>query len=248
MKFSNKIVCLKIVLFVFLLFVCSQRSWGQSLNYDKEYLNWFDQIIGIENTGISNGVVYEEEYPSINDKHKFFLSSNYLKANLNYENEQYFGIEIKYDVFEDEILVKFNTYIQLSKDQISSFSINEHQFTNINDEIATKNNLEGFYEILLNTSLFNLYIKHKKKKLDRVGNKYNYYEFLSENKYYLYYENSYHTINSRKDLIKIFPEFQNEINKYSNKQFRNSEKSNSLLLLMKDIYNLKINETKTITE
>lgn len=248
MKFSNKILCLKIVLLVLLLFDCSQRTWGQSLNYDEEYLNWFDQIIGIENTGISNGVVYQEEYPSINDKHKFFLSSNYLIANLNYEDEQYFGIEIKYDVFEDEILVKLNTYIQLPKDQISSFSINEHSFTNINDKIATKNNLEGFYEILLKNSLFNLYIKHKKKKLDRVGKKYNYYEFLSENKYYLYYENSYHTINSRKDLIKIFPEFQNEINKYSNKQFRNSEKSNSLILLMKDLYNLKINETKTSIE
>lgn len=248
MKFLNKIACIKKVLIILLITIYTEQSYGQSLNYEKDFLNWFDNIIGIENTGLSNGLVYKEKYRSRNEKHKFFLSSKFLIGNINYENEHYFGIAIKYDLYEDEILVKVNNDIQLSKDKISSFQINEHQFIKINDDISKKINQEDFYEILLNSPLFKVYIKHKKKKVERIGDKSTYYEFLDDNEYHLFYENNYHTINKRKDLIKIFPEYQNEINKYSNKQFKNSEKTNSLFHLMKNIYDLKVNEHKVETK
>lgn len=244
MTFSNKTILLKIICSIAILFSYSLSVNSQSIDNEMDYLNWFDQLIGIENTQLSYGIVYREKYNVINEKHKFFLSSNFLKGYVMYDGESYYGVEMKYDIFEDEILLKLNGILLLDKGKIDNFTINEQKFTKISDEFSKKNGIIGFYEIPLNTPLFKILIKHKKKKVKRVGNKNIYFEFSTENQFFLFCNDAYYPIKNSKNLVKVFPEFKNEINNYSKEFGKKSDKSKFLLDLMNRIYDMKTEEFK----
>ena len=58
---------------IFFLFFCSVYIvHSQSNDYEKDSFNWFDQLIGVDNSGLYYGIDYVEKHKTINEKHKFF--------------------------------------------------------------------------------------------------------------------------------------------------------------------------------
>lgn len=192
-------------------------GFGQtSTKNDATYL-WFDEIVGIENTPLIDGVEYEEEHRVLNEKTKFFKSSDFLDGTVTYKNQPYFGLQLKYDLYESNVLVRLpnrigGTTLRLIKNEIQDFTIDGHAFSAITDKDDVGVGFSGFYEKLFKGTYLALYTKYNKYALERRDRKNLYYEFNDgENEHLIQYQTKFYRINGKKDLVELFPEYKDEI-------------------------------------
>ena len=224
--------------------LCTQLANGQLKNEEKEGYLWFDHALGAENINLYNGLVYIEKYKTINDKHKFFSSRNSLVGSIIHKGQPYYNVKMKYDLFEDQILVMTNNLVQLINEHIASFTINGSKFVNIDTQKGDTRSLSGFYEILTETPSYSLYKKHCKRKIDRMGQKAVYSEFIDDNQFYVHYSGAYHKINTKRDMIKIFPEFKREIKAYAKRASRTLDLESYILNTLAKINIIKSETSK----
>jgi len=187
----------------------------------RDYYNWFDQQVGIENTGLFNGIRYKELYRIKNGKHKFYKSPDYQATNLLYDGQPYYDIPMKYDLFEDQLIISLQTgtgssIIQLLKEKVTSFQLDEKQFVHVREIelFKSKDQIDGFYEVLEEGNSLTLYKKHRKLPKKVLENKAVLYEFRNDDLYYILYENLFYPIKKKTDLLKIFPERKKQINAF----------------------------------
>jgi len=206
-------------LFPFILLVLFSSSLSGQVVIQNSYYNWFDKLVGIENTNVYDGIAYIETQRTINEKTKFFKSQDYLPGSVVYNGQSYFDLEMKYNVVGGQLLLKLadriggNT-LQLFKNKLSSFTIDGHDFVKIIPKNGPAESL-GFFEIVLQNENFELFVKPIKREFIRKDRSSIYYEFIdqkSEN--LLLYNGIYHKIESKKDMVNIFPEYKKEINKF----------------------------------
>ena len=214
-------------------------SYGQQREDTKTYYNWFDVQTGVQNKKVYNGTAYVEKYRTINEKHKFFSSYEFLPGSLSFEGQPFYSLELKYDLYEDQLLLNskgaIGTVLRLNTDQVNSFSIASHKFINLKQ--YNKNGLEvsGFYEILLETRSFILLKKNKKSSLKKIKGKRIYYEFKNDNQNLLFYENVYYELNKKRDLLRLFPKFKKIINSYYNTSRNTSDTDSFMKALLRKI-------------
>lgn len=226
------------ILSFFLLFgfVVNSQNESESENY---YI-MFDQIVSYENTNLYNGTRYAEKYRTRNNDHKFYLTSEYLIGNIEYDGQTYFGIEIKYDISEEKLLVNLPSYIGhymilLLNSKIEKFYINNSIFVKLIDK---SKNLPGFYEVIFESPKLRFYKKYLKFRSEYFYKKKVYNSFENKDYYILYQTDTYHRFKSYKDLIRLFPELKKELNDYSKSQ-KKLKKSN-YDLFMKGLINRSI--------
>ena len=237
-------------LIVLLVFCGPSVLLGQNQEDESEGYRWFDQLIGAENSGLYDGVVYIEKYRMRNEKQKFFRSPDFLQGSISYNGQPYFDVEMKYDLYEDEILVRSSAILRLDKKGIDSFRIEEKKFVKIDNGDYHAMGVHGFFEILLETPGFTFFKKHRKKKTDRLGERLIYHEFTDENAYYLLHGRAYHIIGTKEDIIKVFPKFKKEIKARSkaNRPLRKRDKGAYLSSLLDQVHELTSQENKTRAE
>lgn len=223
---------------VFIIPLLAMIHFFGSINAQEDYLKnalkSVDQIIGQENTALYNGTKFVELYRTINERHKFFKSSESLLGNLVYSGQYYGNIDLKYDLDADDLLLdtgflgKF-PIVKLYKSRISEFNLDGKKFINIGTD--TSDITKGFHEVLWNSDDLKLLKKHKKGKRKKLSTKLVHYEFFDENSYCFEYKNVFHSLNKRSDLLKVFPEFRKEINKLYNKRLvKINPKANYILI------------------
>lgn len=204
----------RIILFFFCLLISLSTS-SQSELGNKELYKWFDASVGQENIGLIDGVEYRELYHSKDGDHKFYASSSYQIGNVTYNGQQYFDVEMKYDLHDDEIIIKTPTRtithtIQLIKEKIDSFSINGAEFIALNN---LTDHINGFYEVLFRSEDLSFYKKNIKSSNKYYSGRSIYYRFKNKDEYLLYFNDEYHKITkSKKSLIKLLPEHKKDIN------------------------------------
>ncbi len=204
---------------VFLIALKSVYATGQEPGDNKAY-TWFDNIIGLENTGLFNGVEYLEKHLTINEKQKYLFSNQYLSGTITYDGQPYYTIDMKYNVYDDLLLVKLKsrdgeTAFQLHKDLIAGFVLEGHGFINIRNKEAEQAGIYGFYEILADEPDIQLLKKHTKKQKKKLDKQTTYYEFENDDPVFVVAVNSqYFSIRNHRSLIRIFPEHKEEIRKY----------------------------------
>lgn len=230
---------------VFCLFfvLCCSFSFSQSNQAESQYYNWFDQVVGIENTTLYNGVEYIETYRSSRENHKFLGSPEFVKGTVDYDGQLFYGVSMKYNVFDDELLVRLpnrrgESIIQLLRSNTGGFTIVNKQFVNINDPVATSNRITGFYEILFTTKAFILYKKYGKNRHKRFQANSVVYDFLeSKDQFLLLRDEQYIPISARRDISDIFPQFKKDLKNYytNNPTFRNLDKETLFKVLLKQV-------------
>ena len=201
---------------LFLLFFSTILTYSQTTDEEKALYKWFDDKVGQENTGILDGIAYRELYKTKNGDHQFYAFSSFQKGNITYNGQYYFDVEMKYDIHNDEIIVKIPTQtvthiIQLIKENVNEFSINNSKFILLQD---------GFYEVLSKTKTLSLYKKHKKTSTKYYSGRFIFYHFnKSKDEYLMYLNNEYQEITkSKNSFIKVLPEYKNEINLFYKSQ------------------------------
>ncbi|MGX1929963.1 hypothetical protein [Flagellimonas sp. 2504JD4-2] len=192
-------------------------AFGQTSTKNDATYQWFDEIVGIENTPLVDGIEYEEEHRVLNEKTKFFKSSDFLNGNVTYKNQSYLGLQLKYDLYEGNVLVRLpnrigGTTLMLIKDEIQDFTIDGHAFSAIEGKDEEGVDFSGFYEKLFTGTYLELHARYKKDALERRDKKNLYYEFNDgENEHLILYQRKFYHIEGKKDLVKLFPEYKDEI-------------------------------------
>lgn len=218
-----------------------------------DYYTLFDQTIGITNSGIFNGVVYFEKYPVRGNEHKFFGSKDFVLGTVEYKEQSYFNVELKYDVYEDQLLIKNpdlsgSPIAVLDKESITTFKINDHLFKNLVFSTRKNNGLSGFFEVLIDDDSLTLLKKHTKKifrllesetdGVELYGSKL-YYKFKDGSSYYLRYNNEYYPLKKIVSLNSIFPQYKTELKEIYKRHeaIRKSDAESYLLSVIKDLSN-----------
>lgn len=201
-------ICMKEKLLLFLLLLPLLAS-SQLTSNNADTYTWFDKKVGYENTGLLNGVEYLEKHITINEKHQFFRSAYFLTGNISYKGQPYFQLPVKYNVFDDLLLVKLKkregeATFELHKESIDAFSIGSQRFVNVREE-ADKREISGFYEILLEREQFQLLKKHRKKRKKLLDRDFTYYEFEEDEPLYaVHFNNKYAWVNTQNEVQVLF--------------------------------------------
>ncbi|PRX54547.1 hypothetical protein [Flagellimonas meridianipacifica] len=182
---------------------------GQNTPTDSLYL-WFDEQIGLLNTGLYASQEYVEEYQVINDKHRFFESPNYLTGTLWQKSIPFHKVFLKYDLFEDQIIVypkgiSGASSVKLDLAKVDSFQIQNRKFVKKSIVDTKSNPVNGFFEVLLKGTDFTLLKKHRKTDVRKLNRNRVYYEFKEKNEYALAYKGVFYEIKNRRDVISVFP-------------------------------------------
>ena len=193
--------------------------------------NWYDNLVGKENLDFNTGKIYTNPYKTNDGSILFFENESFTTGNLTYKGNKYYQIPLKYDVFRDILVLNpstesESTAISLNQDKIESFSIYGKNFIKINKGQYSNINLRtGYYENLSFTENFIFYIEHSKKIEKRAKEEVVSYAFKSANQFYLALDGKAYLVNSKREIIKLFPSIKNQINDFytSNNSIRKSD-------------------------
>lgn len=231
-----------IFLLLFGLFLNIHSIHSQNINDISTY-NWFDKTVNKENLDINNGTLHTNPYRTVGDDNMYYPKDKYEVGNLIYENQIYYNVSLKYDIYRDILVLQpsekeENRGINLIPEKVQSFSIKDKNFLKIeNTNTAQPEFVSGYYEETKVASNFKFYIKHHKdiqKKLNDNGITYN---FSENNLFFINLDDKTYSVKSKSDITKIFPKQKKEINEFylMNRELKQSDLNQFMKNLMKYI-------------
>lgn len=210
---------IKIYLSIALLAILMNNTNGYCQVKSEALLyNWFDDAVGKENLGINNGTLNVNTYHPFYKSDSYYVSDLFDTGDLSYDGQFYYAVKLKYDIYKDILLLKpngQNLEVVLNKEKVNSFTFHGKKFSNLNySKIAQPDFVNGFFEIIISNEKFSFYIKHHKDIKEIIKDITLYNEFNENNEFVLNYKNTFFKIDSKKDIIKLFPEYKKKINEY----------------------------------
>ncbi|MGB7842295.1 MAG: hypothetical protein WBL21_05860 [Salinimicrobium sp.] len=201
----------------------------------KEAYTGFDATIGIQNTEIFTGLEYIEEHRMINEKDKFFGENRFRPGTVFYNGEPYFNIPIKYNIFNDVLLVQLpnqrgKSEFKLLPNRLQGFGLDSHYFVNVWDK---DNDFSGIYELIFRSHHIKVLKKYRLNMNKVSGRQLVHYEFEPERpKYYFSIDGNYFKLN-RENLLRSFPDNRSFIRKsYHKFKKREREQKDEVLAMM----------------
>lgn len=229
-----KKIILLLVAFSTLSAFC-QNSAGEKL------FNWFDSEIGKQNLDVNNGLLFNDAYPTDKKTNRYFENEKFDIGEVEFDNQYYNEVCINYDLLEDALLIKPNCEndrksLILIKERNKSFVFKGKKFVNINYNASIKNqNFSGYYEEVVSTNTLKFYTKYKKNKKEKYVENSIVTEYDLKNEFCLFYKNTFHKIDSKNSITKLFPELKTQINSFY--QVNNQTEENNKVLFMKNLFN-----------
>lgn len=217
------------VIVIFWSTICFTQNLSITGTNNKTQYKWFDSIIRQVNLDLNTGSKYLNTLNTAKNNHQYYLSEAFQLGNVIYNEQPYFDVKLKYDIHFDELIIQLvlkNQYqsLILDKSKIQEFSINNKIFTPISD----KNNTIIFVEELKKGEII-LYKKHYKKEVIKKEGKQQYSHLIDDNYYVINYRDNLVIIKSKKDLKKLFPNIDKEINKLYRKLKSSKNKDETMI-------------------
>jgi len=187
---------------------------------------------------IYNGKEYYRKHPRfIEGEHAFFLASQYQTGTVTYEGYTYRNVELMYDLIRDELLLLHfdkETDIVLDPEKVDAFSFLGHNYINIKEAEAKRNNLSSGYYDLLYQGKIALLAKRSKTVRENITQAGVERSVSQHNRYYLLKDSVYTLLKNKKSLTKLLKSTQSRNQQYiKNNQlnFRN-DTENAMLDLV----------------
>lgn len=204
-----------LLLLTFLFFITPVIGQEVPKELEKAY-EGFDATIGIQNTDIFTGVEYIEKHRMINEKHKFYGMNEFVPTTVYYEGKPYFNIPVKYNIYDDLLLVKLpsqrgETEFQLLSNRLESFLLDSKKFISVY-EIDSE--FSGIYQLLYEGPELQLLKEHRLSEKRISRRELIHYEFKSRSpQYFFKYKKNYYELN-RGNLLELFPEHKSQVREY----------------------------------
>lgn len=227
--------------------------FGISQNTEIGYYNWFDAQVGVENSGLFNGKEYIDLDRATTENYKFFKTPRFVTGSVTYSGQHYYNVDIKYNVWDDLLVIKLpndgsEVILTPVKAYTTNFTIGDHHFVHVNDSVVKATNKNGFYELLQDNTYYTFYKKYQKGRSNKVEGDRSYYVYKDSRPiFFLKYNGQFTQVSSKRDLIKIFPQYKKEINSVRERTGKNDPNANETYLknLLTKVKGLLSNETNT---
>ncbi|MBN1602317.1 MAG: hypothetical protein JW915_11955 [Chitinispirillaceae bacterium] len=173
------------------------------------------EIYGIDQV-LVNGIIHEDMYPN-KIGHPFLYENEFYKGTVTFRGKEYTGTDLKYDVFEQQLVLNVNynhssTWVILPNDFISDFTLNGKYFAKLSYQEEPR-----FYQVIFDTDKLKCLYYHSKSKFnaDQKGIS-NQVEFkIQKIKRYLVMNSELIKYNNNRSFTRQFPkEFNTQITSY----------------------------------
>lgn len=160
-----------------------------------------------------NGKVWRDLYSNKVNGDEYLYSKNFLPGAVTFNNRSFKNLNLRYDIYNDEILILTNqgNILELNKEMVDSFALEYDDIThNFENRGADSTDLlKGYVEVLYkgNTSL---YIKHI-KVISRLAQGKPYDSFEDTHRIFLSKDGKIKRVNSKKELISLMDDKQEQI-------------------------------------
>lgn len=210
------------ILFIFLLSVCiftGSGLYGICPNDSESApINVIQQDSLEGNQVLYNGIMWRNRYYKIRED-QFLFSKEFLTGSLSINGQSFNNLSIRYDIYNDEIMIHTNhgAILQLNKEMVDSFTVifndETFRFNKIPDD--TLKGFKGYVNVLYkgNTALF---VKYKKEiDLLAVENKFDI--FYQTHRIYFMKDNILYPIASKHYFLKILKEDKQQVRSFIKK-------------------------------
>ena len=156
-----------------------------------------------------NGVAFKE-YQALGDEYPY-LHDDWVAGTLRYDQQDFDSIYLRYDIFTDNLQIEnynFGATIQLIRDRVEYFTLGTRQFILLTNTSVPK----GFYEVLYDGPTRTL-AKRRKELQEWITTNEITHEFLEKNKYYIFKDDAYHQVSTKKSVLALFGDRKQVINK-----------------------------------
>lgn len=210
---------------------------------EQQMINSFTNKLINHNT-IYNGKMYIPNTKSNDDGHPMFISNKYVDGSVCINQFKYSHVNLQYNLLEDQIILLNHDQVGgviLSIDEIQEFSLHGHRFVYIKPNSKQQDMISAaYYDQFYKGLNFSLFVKRIKKISEitiETGIK---RTFTQQNKYYLFKNNIYYSVKTKKDLLAILDNKRDLITKYAkrNKLNFNKNQENAIYELVKYADNL----------
>lgn len=192
--------CFFFFLFQFLIII---KISGTGYNYEPAGFFPYSDTLN-DNQNLLKGRIWRNTCLSVAGD-QFLFSKNYLNGSLTTSGKTYRNLQLKYDIFKDEILIAYEIggTLQLNKEMVDSFSISFqnriYRFTRIGED--SPEGLKGYFHVLYKAKSA-LYVRYIKEIYHiNAGNVYD--EFFQRNQVYFVKDNKAYPVARRGDLYRI---------------------------------------------
>lgn len=207
-----------LALTILFLVTISRCALAQQLPDSTAYnaaLAYYTNISGDQSV-IFNGY----EYPNIRaDKGSVFFMDNksWTMATITYEGNVYKNIPVLYDSFSDVVVARRRdgqTKYILRPEKITHFQLNGHSFARIAFADVKNATKDGYYEELY-TGKSSVIAKRNKTRSETIYSGEGYKVVFEDlNNIYIKKNNIYNPVKSRGDVLKLFKDKADALNKY----------------------------------
>jgi len=197
-------ISLGIILLFLSTFVAGQHySPGQN-EADPDWLEQF----------LYSGVEWRPEFHMVSG-HEFFLTSEYLDADITVEGISFRNVRIRYDICNDNVIIlwKSNFPIALSRQRIDGFTVRhdgtERRFVNYHDAFPE---FSGFAEVLYSGGT--TFVARHTKALNYNPSSTTFSQFMDYTKYFYMINGTCNQVKSRRTFLKLMGDHEQEVKRY----------------------------------
>ena len=224
-NFKKKQIYLFLFLTMLPLFVSAQNEQENSISNPSDQglanaIKTYKDAIG-NNSMIMTGSYYNDTNSGIGG-HPFYMINIWTTGTVVYEGQRYDNMEIRYDIYDDIILIKYIDQqgrvrpIQLQSSKVEEFIMMDHHFIHIVEDTSSVLNA-GFFDLLHAGENATLLAK-RRKEISRTSNIENLVkEYYENDKWYVKFGHNYYEIKSKKSLLEVFSERKDEVKVYLKK-------------------------------
>jgi hypothetical protein len=171
-----------------------------------------------DNQILYNGRVWRNLYYRV-EEGQFLFSKEFLPGSVTISGRSFNNLNIKYDIYNDEIITMTNhgSILQLNKEMVDSFTFifgtKTYRFTRIQEDSLM--GIKGYVNVLYSCKSA-LYVKYKKEiELLAVDGKYD--RFFQRFRIYFLKDGIVYQINSKSDLFKVLNKDKAQISNFMKK-------------------------------
>ncbi|MBL7876795.1 MAG: hypothetical protein JNL53_14100 [Cyclobacteriaceae bacterium] len=239
----NKVVISAIVVVLSISTDFAQTAVSDSIRRQTAIhaaIRLYDQTIQ-ENSRLYNGHEFIDPFVrSQLDGHPYFVTDEWQSGNIHYDGQYYESVTLKYDLFQDIVLVEHPTShreIELISEKIQSFGIAEHFF------VRLQSPSEGFYDQIYTGDL-KIYSKRYKLTQDNLTTKTKTIEFLPKEKLYILKKDTYYQVSSKSSVLKVLVERKSELKKLLDEENISFKRNKEFALQRMGSYYDQLNQEK----
>jgi hypothetical protein len=199
----------------------------------KNAINIYKQAIG-KNAMIFTGKYYTDRQTGITG-HPYFLNDDWEPGTIIYDKQKYDSIEMKYNIYEDILLVKYvadNGYvipIQLYSRKIEEFQIHDHRFVN-NREDSSSDLDNGFSDILYDGKIAKAVTRRKKEISSTQNSGQILKKYVNKDTWYIQINHELFEVKGKKSILDVLSDKKNEIKSFMNRNKSRYRKNQDLRL------------------